>query len=1022
MTLGDLVSGNRTAILGITALLAAAGGVAAWTMPVSIFPEVAFHRVSLIARAGHLPVEQTVTSLTQPLENVMTAVPGIETIRSMTTRGGTQLDLVFAWGSDMAGALQAVLGATEQARADLPAGTEFEARPLDTSAFPIIGIAVSSTQRSLGELSDFVLYEAAPQLRTLPGVYRVDLEGAKTREYALVLDPSALAAYRLTPSAIETALRDANIVAAGGLVADGHQLILAVVRGPGTEPQHLLDIVVAQQGGTSVPLRAVAQLTPSLREDFTRASANGDRAVLLGISRQPDGNAVSIDTAVRDRLAALERAHPEYHFAIFYNQADLVHEAIASVRDSIGIGLVLAVATLYFFIADRRATAVAAAVIPASVLITCVALRGLGMSFNLMTLGGIAAGIGLILDDAIVVIENVYRHRAGGARGAAALRASLGEITHALLGSTLTPVAVLLPLGVLGGVPGAFFRPLALTMSIALLVSLVLALTFTPALAMTVEPRSAAATGGPGDRLAAVLSTGYGRGLGWALRHRWFTSMIGVAMLLVALTALQHVETGFVPVMDEGAFVLDYWAPPGASLDETERMLTQVDAALQATPEVEGFSRRTGAELGFFLTEPNRGDYAVRLHGGARRAAETVIEDVRQRLESQVPGLRVEFVQVLQDMIGDLSGNPSPIELKFFGDDPTAVRATAVEAARRIAAVPGIVDAFDGIIEVGPTYDVNVDTRRAALVGLDTAVVQHWVETAVTGTVVGQVLERDRAVPLRLGYPERFRDHLDALAGLTLVTPDGGVTPLDGIARLTNGSPSVQREREDLRPLVRVTAHLEGRDLGSGMAAIRHALADLALPTGVSLVYGGLYASQQQAFTELLVVFGASLACVSALLLIEFGSLAAVIAIVLGSSLALSGSLVALWLTGTALNVSSIVGMIMVVGIVAKNGILLLDFAGQAYARTGDLSAALIDAGRVRLRPILMTSLAAMAGLAPLALAIGAGAEMQQPLAIAIIGGVSISMLCSLIGVPLLYVMLARPPRPAETVDAPAGS
>ncbi|MBX3027965.1 efflux RND transporter permease subunit [bacterium] len=1021
MTLGELVGRNRTAILGLTALLTVAGAIAAWAMPVAIFPEVAFHRITLIARAGDLPVAQTVTALTKPLENAVTTVPRVRTIRSLTTRGGSQLDLVFEWGSDMAGALQAVLGVADETVSELPPGTQFEGRLLDTSAFPIVSVALSASRRTLGELSDLAIYEVAPQMRTIPGVYRVDLDNAKIREYAITVDPAALAAHRLDLGAVEDAVRDGTTIAGAGQGVDGHELTLAVVRGPAAEPAALGDIVVATRDAATVPLAAVATVAPALREDFTRAAVEGEPAVLLGISRQPDGNAVAIAAAVRAHLAALARTHPDIRFRIVYDQADLVQEAIASVRDSIGVGLLLAVATLFFFIADLRATAVAAAVIPATVLISCLPLHVLGLSFNLMTLGGIAAGIGLILDDAIVVVENVSRHRAAGQSGEQATRRSLGEITHALLGSTLTPVLVLLPLGLLGGVPGAFFRPLAVTMSVSLLVSLGLALTFTPALADALAPRRARPMRhGPGDRLAAALSLLYARGLHWTLRHRAAAVGFGALLLAVSILAYQRIDSGFVPAMDEGAFVLDYWAPPGAALAETERMLDQVDAVLRDTPEVATFARRTGAELGFFLTASNRGDYSVQLRRQRRRSSEAVIEDVRERVEGQVPGLRVEFVQVLQDMIGDLSGNPSPIEIKLLGDDPAALRALAPQVAARISPIPGVVDEFDGVTAVGPTYDVDVDARRAALAGIDAAGVQRWLATAVSGSIVGQVLEGDRAIPLRVRYPLALQQRLRSLDGVTLTTPDGRLAPLTDIAHLRPGRVEVQHERENLRPVLRVTARLEGRDLGSATTAVRRALADVALPPGVSVELGGLYASQQEAFAQLVLVFAAAVAGVAALLLVEFGSVAAAAAIVLGSAMALSGSLLALWLSGTALNVSSVVGIIMVVGIVAKNGILLLDFAGRAEARLGRRDVALIEAGRVRLRPILMTTLAALAGLAPLALGIGAGAQMQQPLAIAILGGITVSMFCSLIGIPLLYILLS-PRAAAARHHAPAG-
>jgi len=398
------------------------------------------------------------------------------------------------------------------------------------------------------------------------------------------------------------------------------------------------------------------------------------------------------------------------------------------------------------------------------------------------------------------------------------------------------------------------------------------------------------------------------------------------------------------------------------------------------------------------------------------------MDAVREQIRAQLPGLRVDFVQILQDMIGDLSGNPSPVEIKLFGSDQAVLLQTAPVVDRLIAGVPGIVDNFDGITPVGPTYRIDVDEQRANLLGLNAAAVQHWLETAISGTLVGQVLEGDRAIPLRLRYPDEFRQHLDRVDALTMVASQGRLAPLRAIAHLDAGPLAVQHTRENRRQLVRVTARLEGRDLGSATRQVQDVLArTLILPPGVSLEYGGLYASQQQAFHELLTVFFASVASVGALLLIEFGSVAAVMAIVIGSSLALSGSLLGLWATGTALNVSSIVGMIMVVGIVAKNGILLLDFAQREYAHTHDLEGALIRAGGIRLRPILMTSLAALAGLAPLALGIGAGGQMQQPLAIAILGGVSLSMLFSLIGVPLLYLLLARAPAATAAPHAPVG-
>jgi len=1021
VTLGERIADNRSAILGVTTILALCGVWAATRMPTSIFPELTFQRIAIIARTSNLPVEQTLTTLTQPLEGALTGVIGVTTIRSTTSRGGVELDLRFDQGTDMFRALQLTQAATEQVRGELPAGTLIEARLLDTSTFPIIAIAVTSKSRSLAELSDFAIYEAAPELRSIPGVQRVDMNGAKIREYSLTVNPDALLRHRLELGTVEAAVRKANLIGAGGSVRDGPQLVLTVVDGGGTTLLSLPRIVVAQENGIPVTLGDVATMQSAVREDFTRASANGQTAVLIGISRQPSGNTVAISARAEEIVADMRRAHPELEFSNVYDQAYLVNQAVISVRDSVLIGLFLAVATTFFFIADVRSTLIAGLVIPTTIAITCIVLRALGESFNLMTLGGIAAGIGLILDDAIVVIESFHRARAAGNSATQAMVESMSAIGHALVGSTLTPVAVLLPLCWLGGVAGDFFRPLAITMSVSLLLSLVLALSFTPALILRLDAGGSGIRHGPGDRLAERLAGVYARALRWMLAHSAWGVVAVFVLSALAWVSYRHAETGFIPVMDEGAFILDYWAPPGTSLEETTAMLARVDDILRDTPEVAAFSRRTGAELGFFLTDANRGDYSVRLAAVKRRPIEEVTDDVRGRLEAALPGLRVEFVQVLQDMIGDLSGDPNPVEIKLFGNDFKRLGPAAKAVNGAIEGISGIVDNFEGIDPIGPTFRVDVDEVSAGRVQLNGEAVQSWLVTATDGAIVGQVLEGDRAIPLRLRYPEDVRARLDAITALTLVAPQGRLAPLRSIAALRRGEPSIRRARENLRQLVRVTAQISGRDLGSVTRDVQRAVRDkVPLPPGVSIEYGGLYASQQRAFSELATALGASLLGVFALLLLEFGSVAAAGAIVGGSVLALSGSLMTLWATHTPLNVSSLVGMIMVVGIVAKNGILLIDHAIREEQHDRSRFEALMLAGRVRLRPILMTSSAAAAGLLPLALGWGAGSEMQQPLAIAILGGLSLSMLFSLVGVPLAYLRLSREAT-GRPLDAPVG-
>ena len=1002
---------NRAAILWLTAAGTMAGGWISTRIPVSILPEVAFRRVGVIARASDLPVEQTLTTLTQPLEQALSGVLGVERIRSQTSRGGVEIDLRFSEGTDMLRARDLVQATANEARRDLPESTEIEARLLETSVFPILTIGVSSQRRPLPEVSDFVRYELAPELRMIPGVQRVEFDGAQIKEYRLAIDPQALLFHKLDLSTVEAAVRGANVIASSGAVQDGHQLVLTVVEGDGTQLGSLDRIVVGEDGGIPVTLESIAHVETAVREDFKRAAANGVPAVLVSVSRQPSGNSVEISRDVATKLDGIARAHPDLTFANVYDQADLVKQAAAAIRDGILVGIALAIAIVFFFIRDPAATLVAAAVIPTTGLLTAIALEALGMSFNLMTLGGFAAGIGFVVDDAIVVVENLARHRARGELGDEAAWSAVEEIAGALFGSTLTPVAVLVPLTLLSGVAGDFFRPLAVTLSIALLISLGLALTFAPVLA-GVLAKWARRPGKRADRHGmARLRELYGRALAASLPHPFLGIVAAVLLVCLSVLAYDHLETGFVPDLDEGSFVLDYVSPPGTSLPETLAMLGRVDKVLSATPDVVSFARRTGAEMGFFLTSANRGDYSVRLRRRAeRRTIEEVIADVRTRVASEVPGLRVEFIQVLQDMLGDLSGDPAPVEVQFFGPDYSMLEPTAADAARILEKIPGMVDVFDGVERLEPTFRVDVEPARARPAGLDADHVQHWLKTAIAGTVVGQVVERDRAIPLRLQYAGDIRSTLETTRKLVLVGSDGNLAPLAAIARFETGAPTARREREGLRPVIRVTGRLEDRDLGSANREVREEIARAVhLPPGVSIRYGGLYASQQRAFSELLRVLGAALAVVGGVLLVEFGSVAAVLAIVLPSALAVTGSLGAMWATGTPLNVSSLVGMIMVVGIVAKNGILLLEFALRSPHEAAALDAALIDAGRVRLRPILMTTLAAAAGLARMALGMGTGSEMQQPLAIAVLGGLASSMGFSLFGVPILYRLLSPP-------------
>jgi CzcA family heavy metal efflux pump len=754
-------------------------------------------------------------------------------------------------------------------------------------------------------------------------------------------------------------------------------------------------------------LRQLADIEPSVQDRTTIVTADGAEAVLINIVRQPDANTVSVVDGVRSELARVQPTLPQgTHIGLFYDQSVLIGEAVGSVRDAVLIGAVLAVIVLLLFLGNLRATLVTAAIIPMTVLITFLLMRLSGLTLNLMTLGALAVGTGLVIDDAIVVVENVFRHLSSGGSRETVVQHAAGEIAAPMISSTLTTVVVFLPLVLVAGVAGAFFTALAVTLTIALMVSLGLALLVSPSMcAAFLRTR-------PGERehgrLFERVIRVYDRLLRICLRHHWILPVAAVAIIGLTLFFASRLGTGFMPEMDEGAFVLDYLTPAGTSLAESDRLLRKIEAILQETPEVASYSRRTGTELGFAITEPNSGDFAVTLKRGRRRNIEAVIDDVRSKIAEEVPGVDPDFTQVLQDLINDLAGAPSPIEIKLYGEDQAQLNDLAQEIADKLGKIKGTADVRSGVIESGPELVVRVDPTRAGRAGLTPDMVASQVQAAMFGDVVTQILQGDRQIGVRVRYPAAFRSDRAELASLAIHTPGAFNLPLAALANIEQVPGTTEINRENQRRMVTVASQLEQRDLGHVIQDVQAMMKGVSLPPGVTYELGGQYQSQRDTFQNFQMVLVLAILLVFGVMLFQFGSFTAPAVILLVMPLSLFGVTFGLFATRTSLNVSSFMGAIMLVGIVVKNGILLLDRAQKAEEEGVPLHDAVLHAGEVRLRPILMTTMTAILGLVPLALGLGAGAEMQQPLAIAVIGGLSFSTLFTLLFVPMLYVSLRR--------------
>jgi hydrophobe/amphiphile efflux-1 (HAE1) family protein len=1036
MNLARLVSNQSRAVLVMIALICAGGLYAAWQLPIAIFPATNFPRIVIIVDNGVAPAPQTLVSVTRPIEEAMNGIPGIQRIKSKTSRGSSEVSLFFDWSVDIIQSLQLVQARLSQLASTLPPTAKIQhVERLTFAVFPVTGYSLTSDTRDLASLRDIANYTIRPQLARLPGVATVGVAGGKNREFHVMIDPERLVAHNVSVQQVVDAVANSNIIVSPGLIEENHQLELALISGQATKPEELNGIVVATINNAPVTLADVATVGVGVEPQYTLVSAYpGKPAVLLNINRQPDANTVAVVDEVKAELALMRWQIPkDITIAPYYDQSLLVRDSMSSVRDSILIGLLLSVVILFAFLRNWGTTFVAVLVIPVTILATFLAMYLAGLSFDLMTLGGVAAAIGLVIDDAIVVVENIYTHMARGQSRRHAVQAAVSEITIPIIGSTITPVVVFLPLTLLTGVTGSFFRSLALTMAVALLTSLVLALSFTPVLAerfvrakrrqgwkedsdqrsdheSLANERAEEEEAAHGRILGAIVRR-YDWVLGHALDNRWVILIIVAVVLAGSFLIYRSLGSEFLPAFDESAFILDYWAPPGASLTETDRMLHHVEDLLRQTPEVESYSRRTGLELGLFITEPNRGDFAVKLKPGHKRTTEEVIAELRQKCAESEPALEVEFVGILSDVIGDLTSSPEPIEIKLFGEDTAALQAKADEVEASIKKISGVVDTKNGVIVSGPAVTFNIDPQRASRFGVTATDIANTITTAMSGDAASSILQQGRLITVRVIFPPDVRTSLDKVRALQVRSTSGALFRLDQVADVAYDKGQTEIGRENLRQLVAVTGRLEGKDLGTAINEIKTQLAkDVKLPPGMTIEYGGLYQEQQSSFRELMISLILAIVLVFLTLLIEFRSFAHPIAIVTGAVLALGGVLLGLFITNTTLNVVSLMGMIMIVGIVAKNGILMLDAVEDHLAAGDTVREALLRSGRRRFRPVLMTSLAAMLGMLPLALALGSGSELLQPLAIAVISGLAVALLLSLVVTPTVYTLLRRNP------------
>jgi CzcA family heavy metal efflux pump len=985
-------------------LLILGGLIATWSLPVALFPHVDFPRIVISLDAGDRPAERMTAEVTMPIEEAVRSVPGLRSIRSNSSRGSSDIFVNFDWGQDMVSAMLQVESAVNKALPSLPAGTTFDVRRMDPTVFPVMAYSLTSSRLSAVELRDAAFYQLRPLLSTVTGVAKVTVQGGAEAEWRVTIDPARLEAHGLTLDDVAKALSSANTINAVGRIEDHYKLYLAIVDSSVTTVSQLGETVLQKGPAGLVRVADIATITPDAVPQWTRVTADGRDAVILQVYQQPDGNTVQISSDVAAKLKEFQPQLPRsVKIANWYDQSQLIIESAGSVRDAVFIGVLLAGAVLMLFLRNKKITFIAMACVPATLAATVLLLKLLHSSFNIMTLGGMAAAVGLIIDDAIVMVEHIMRRlhgHPGAHRGI--VWSAAAEFTRPLVGSSCSTIVIFAPLAFLSGVTGAFFKALSLTMAASLVISFLIAWLAVPILAnhflgqKDTEHESGAFT--------ARVHGWYGRMMRRVLARPMLVLFGVVPLLFVAWLCYHNVGTGFMPSMDEGGFIIDYHADPGTSLTETDRLLRQVEAILQATPEVQTYSRRTGLQLGDAgLTESNEGDFFVRLKPQPRRGIAEVMDDVRGRVDKNVPGLEIEMAQLMEDLIGDLTAVPQPIEIKLYSDDGAQLQSAGPAVADAIGKIPGVVDVLNGIVLAGDALTINVDRAKAALEGMDPDAVTQEVDALLSGAVATTKVESGpKFIGIRAWIPEKSRRTADDIAHLHLRAPDGHFFPLSRVAKISMVTGQPQITRDNLKRFLAVTGRITGRDLGSTIRDVQAALnRPGVVPAGVYVELGGLYAEQQQAFAGLMAVFAGAVALVFLLLLFMYERFRTALSMLGCTLLALSAVTIGLWLTNTELNISSMMGMTMIVGIATEVAIF---YVSELVSLPSELDPreALVQAGLNRMRPIAMTTFAAILALLPLALGIGAGSAMQQPLAIAIISGLALQMPVVLIVLPVL--------------------
>ena len=990
---------HRNPILAVLVIILIGGVYSFQQLKTGLFPEITFPKIKIIADAELQPVDKMVVTVTRPLENAVKQVPNLQLVRSTTSRGSCELSAFMNPGADINLSQQQIESQIAKISATLPVGVNISVEKMNPSILPVSGYSLESNNYSPAALKKIATYTVKPFLSQVSAVSEIRVIGGKSKEFWLELDVAKMQTLGISPDQISAVLSQTNFIKSNGYLADHNYLYLSVTDATVKTKTDLEDLVLTRKGNRTIKIGDIAKVSIQQSVEYTRINANGKDGILIAVIKQPNANLVDLSSQMATQVSQLATILPAgITIKPYYVQADFVNESVKSVRDSLWIGLVLAIIVAIIFLRSLKASATILITIPVTLCLTVIVLYFIGYSLNIMTLGAIAAAIGLIIDDAIVVVEQIHRtHEEHPDEPTVPL---LGRAIHylfpAMLGSSISTIVIFVPFVLMTGVAGSYFQVMTNTMIITLVCSFFVTWIGLPVIYLLLTKDSHNNASGKQAVVHEVKPQNWVR----YFIQRPYISFVFILILIASIAIVfPRLQTGFLPEMDEGSIVLDYASPPGTSLEETDRMLKEVEKEIVKIPDVQAYSRRTGTQMGFFITEPNTGDYLIQLKPNRTKSTDEVISEIRTHIERTQPALVVDFGQVIGDMLGDLMSSTQPIEIKIFGNDQQKLQGLSTQVADLVSRVSGTADVFDGIVLSGPTVNVQPNFAMLAQYGVTPASFQLQLQTAMQGNVIGDLYDKQQLSPIRMVYPGSRKFSIADISRMKIFLPGGTAIPIQNLAKIELKSGSAEVKRENLQTIGAITARLDNRDLGSVMTAIQSTIkSKISLPSGYHIEYGGAYKEQQQSFSELLTILIASSLLVFSVILFLFKDFKIAFLILLISVLGISGSYVALFITATPLNVGSYTGLIMIVGIIGENAIFtFLQFKESLYNK--DVDDAITFAISTRLRPKLMTALGAIIALMPLALGIGAGAQLHQPLAIAVIGGFIVAL-------PLLLVVL----------------